>query len=81
MGKLSYEDTVKLCRAAQVPLVDREGIVLQLVAQLGLEIAQLFLEHIHAHDANVFGLQRSCGFDHHKELVRLACVVVRRLKR
>ena len=38
MGKLSYEDTVKLCRAAQVTLVDREGIVLQLVAQLGLEI-------------------------------------------
>ena len=62
-------------------LVDGEGIVLQLVAQLRLEVAQLFLQHVHAHDGNVLGLQRSCGLDDQKELVGLAVVVIRRLKK
>ena len=62
-------------------LVDGEGIVLQLVAQLRLEVAQLFLQHVHAHDGNVLGLQRSCGFDDQEELVGLAIVVIRRLNR
>ena len=62
-------------------LVDGEGIVLQLVAQLRLEVAQLFLQHVHAHDGNVLGLQRSCGLDDQKELVGLAVVVIRRLNK
>ena len=62
-------------------LVDGEGIVLQLVAQLRLEVAQLFLQHVHAHDGNVLGLQRSCGLDDQKELVGFAVVVIRRLNR
>ena len=54
---------------------------MQLVAQLRLEVAQLFLQHVHAHDGNVLGLQRSCGLDDQKELVGFAVVVIRRLNR
>ena len=56
--------------------VDGEGIILQFVAELGLEITELLLEDVGAHEDDVLGLEAAHGLHHEEELVGLASVVV-----
>ena len=49
---------------------------MQLVVELGLEIAQLLLQLSHAHHDDVLGLQRAHRLDREEELVGLADVIV-----
>jgi len=64
----------------QNKLCNGEGIVLQLVTELGLEVTQLFLQLCDAHQDDVLRLERSDRLNSKVKLVWLACVVVRSLE-
>jgi len=60
-------------------LGDCESVVLELVTELSLKVAQFLLEACHAHQHDVLRLQGPDRLDREEELVRLANVVVRSL--
>ena len=57
-------------------LVNGEGVIVQLVLELGLQVGQLLFEDLDPHQDDVLRLERSTGLDTEEELVCFGLEIV-----